>query len=334
MTMCVMGFLAVPLAFLCSSAAALAPWAHDQAPALSLAQRGAHRLFRQRGGSELLARMTGQASADRFAAGTTVPPPAPAQPSALTFTTVPPSETTIFSPQARLGDSWDEYYNETQWGRSNEVAQASANISTITTGMPTLYPGQPLPESSEATTTILVQPAAEPTEMDEVLRNESALDCEVGEWTEWNDCSSDTGDGLRSWHEVRYRPVINPHYLGGLTCLPRVMRRPCPRGGWSSESQQMSYTYGSGGTSDGAPGGGDGSTSAGGDCPCQVSLIADNTNQTDWATGENETLLLRRSRARGRAVGKKQKEQHELEVKTERLCNCPPRGDTESAPFI
>merc|ERR1719356_2099701 len=154
-----------------------------------------------------------------------------------------------------MGANWEAWVNETQWGRPNPVANASMPFAALTTGAPTGFPGAPPAIDNGPTTTIMIQPAVAPSPTDALIANESARDCVVGEWTTWSDCSENTGDGLRSWHEVRYRPVINPHYLGGLTCLPRVMRRPCPKGGWSSSAAYGAYTYGAGGTSDGAAGG-------------------------------------------------------------------------------
>lgn len=195
------------------------------------------------------------------------PAPAPAPQSMLATTTLPITETTIFSPEARLGTAWEDYQNEMDYGRPNINATATADIVAPTSpplvdvdlATPQEVAAASAAAAAEAaipTTTLMVQPAVDPTETDEVFRTESALDCLVGDWTEWGGCSSDGGgDGLRGWHEVKYRPVINPHVLGGLVCLPRVERRPCPVNGWSDAQQQWQYAYQSGGMDGGLPGG-------------------------------------------------------------------------------
>lgn len=90
---------------------------------------------------------------------------------------------------------------------------------------------------------------------------DSFRDCMVGEWTAWGNCGQSTAP-TRYWQEVRYRPVIRPHQLGGLPCLPQVMRRPCPAGGWSSAAARDAYAYGAGGVSGGVAGGASGGADA------------------------------------------------------------------------
>eukprot|EP00401_Gymnodinium_catenatum_P009331 CAMPEP_0117517710 /NCGR_PEP_ID=MMETSP0784-20121206/31753_1 /TAXON_ID=39447 /ORGANISM="" /LENGTH=299 /DNA_ID=CAMNT_0005313601 /DNA_START=166 /DNA_END=1062 /DNA_ORIENTATION=+ len=255
------GIITVALsAVVSATACAVASGDDREGFALSFAQL--HARFLQRGHRQELGSWREVA---HMLAETTVPPPAPSAVSQLhlTTTSLPPSETTMFSPEARLGDNWDSYYNEIRYGRPNINATVSTEILPIAvSALPTLDRGAPsqstygVMPTSETTEGPTIDASAATEEIDDAFRADSSKDCTVGEWTEWGDCSATAGDKTtRSWHEVRYRPIITPHILGGLTCPPHVMRRPCPEGGWSSKDAYSSYRYGTGGTSDGVAGG-------------------------------------------------------------------------------
>eukprot|EP00927_Polykrikos_kofoidii_P079557 TRINITY_DN76338_c0_g1_i1.p1 TRINITY_DN76338_c0_g1~~TRINITY_DN76338_c0_g1_i1.p1 ORF type:complete len:580 (+),score=85.28 TRINITY_DN76338_c0_g1_i1:166-1905(+) len=83
---------------------------------------------------------------------------------------------------------------------------------------------------------------------------DSFRDCVVGDWTSWGSCHKDTAEGYKHYVEERYRPIVRPHLLGGLPCLPQVMRRPCPFGGWSSATAKETYAYSPGGSEDASEG--------------------------------------------------------------------------------
>jgi hypothetical protein len=268
---------------------------------------------------------------------TTVPPSAPAAISALnlTVTTLPPSMTTIFSPQQRLGSNYDTYQNEINYGRAETNATDKPNITVTPAPLTTPQPiggggawwnpfssgssGTPQPIDGSAsvdagvvtTTTTpsqIINPSTGETSTDAEFRNESALDCQVGEWTEWGDCHAGGTEGIRSWHETRYRPVTNPHYLGGLICVPRVMRRPCPTGGWSSQEMRDQYGYTPGGYNWNPNGGfgdfgfgfGNGGGNGGGSCNC-------NSNST---TDASSTAALIQEDAQGTARSRDRLRRH------------------------
>jgi hypothetical protein len=187
---------------------------------------------------------------------TTMSPPAPAAISALniTTTTLPPSLTTMLSPQERLGGDYVAYENEMTYGRAEENATDMPNIANEQIQLTTTqaYADYSVGDSGDSVTSTVKSPgigeSTPVTPTDEEFRRESSLDCKVGDWSEWGECQSSGGiETIRSWHEARHRPVTNPHSLGGLPCAPLVMRRPCPNGGWSSEKMKEIYGYSTGG---------------------------------------------------------------------------------------
>jgi len=114
---------------------------------------------------------------------------------------------------------------------NNLTLDAVKNIAVMLT--------TPIPVATAAPTTTLmnfsnfttasptVLPAAQPSPVQVALRHDSALDCQVGDWTDWGNCRPSADPQFKSWMQTRYRPVWNPHYVGGLPCLPTTMRRAC-----------------------------------------------------------------------------------------------------------
>lgn len=79
-----------------------------------------------------------------------------------------------------------------------------------------------------------------PIETEACNRVPCPIDCVVGEWGAWTDCSAPCGDGVKS----RTRPVITPAQYGGAVCPPTEENNvPCNEGpccitaDWSSPEE-------------------------------------------------------------------------------------------------
>lgn len=133
----------------------------------------------------------------------------------------PPDSTTTMLPS--IADAIDKLVrplNDTENASSRTIptivssstASEAANVSAASF-------------QSAGLTTTSVAPVTTTTQSD--LDHDLALDCLLGQWSDWGPCGQHEGDGMRQTVEERYRPIVNPHHLGGMPCLPRVQRRPC-----------------------------------------------------------------------------------------------------------
>lgn len=180
----------------------------------------------------------------------TISPPAPAPQSSLSATTPSPEDisgTTFMPPEARGWSAEKEY--EMEYGKpppnsseaqeyNDEYGAAVAKLASTTELPPAEVEYTSGVREANKTKVIpatgpvgppppMATPAKAQTSESQEVNYEASKDCQVGFWTEWSSCHQSRTQVLRSTWETRYRPIVNPHYLGGLPCLPRVQRRPC-----------------------------------------------------------------------------------------------------------